>query len=154
VKSTGVENIQWVDPNQLHPSPKNPNKHPQEQIEKLAKILKYQGFRSPIVVSKQTGHIVVGHGRLMAAKLIAMEKVPVSYQDFESWDQEYAHMCADNAISEWATMDLSMVNAEIPNLGPIDPDVFGIEDFKIEPAELPQPKEKQEKRCPHCNEVL
>lgn len=53
----------------LVPNPRNPNKHSDEQIKLLAKIIKYQGWRDPIVVSKRSGFITKGHGRLMAAKL-------------------------------------------------------------------------------------
>lgn len=128
--------IKWVSPYELKPSPKNPNKHSEEQIERLAQILKYQGFRSPIVVSNQTGHIVVGHGRVEAAIKAGMNKVPVSYQDFEDWDQEYAHMVADNSIADWADLDLSKINAEIENLGPdLDLDLLGLKDFLLDLSE-------------------
>lgn len=52
----------------LKPHPKNRNKHPTEQIERLAKIIAYQGVRAPIVVSKRSGYIVKGHGTLQAIK--------------------------------------------------------------------------------------
>ena len=36
---------------QLRPNPKNPNKHPQEQIEKLGKIIRGNGWRNAITIS-------------------------------------------------------------------------------------------------------
>lgn len=155
--------VKWVSIYELTPSPKNPNKHSPEQIERLAKILKYQGFRSPIVVSNQTGHIVVGHGRLEAAKLNEWSKVPVSYQDFEDWDQEYAHMVADNAVADWADLDLSSINAELENIGPLDIDLLGIKDFEVEPLDRfeepdeksdPKDKEANLKTCPNCGVLV
>ena len=127
--------IKWVDPKTLKPSPDNPNDHTQEQIERLAEILLYQGFRSPIVVSNQTGNITTGHGRTLAAIHANMNQVPVSYQDFDDWDQEYSYIVADNAIAEWATLDLSKINTQIPNLGPIDINLFGLKSFEIEPMD-------------------
>ena len=53
--------------------PKNPNTHTSKQIELLAKIIKSQGFRSPIVVSMRSGVIVTGHGRLESAIKAALE---------------------------------------------------------------------------------
>lgn len=149
--------------NELVESPKNPNHHSKEQIDRLGEILKYQGFRSPIVVSNRTGHIVVGHGRLMAAKQIGMTYVPVDYQDFEDFDCEYAHMVADNAVSQWARLDLSQVNAEIPELGPIDINMLGLRDFEIEPMDkFDEPKQKAEPKdkesclikCPNCGVLV
>ena len=40
-----------VDVSALIPHPRNPNSHPDAQIELLAKIIEYQGWRRPIVVS-------------------------------------------------------------------------------------------------------
>lgn len=128
--------VVWVDISTLKAHPKNPNKHPPEQIERLAKILKYQGFRSPIVVSELTGFVTVGHGRIEAAKLNGWTKVPVSVQQYEDEAQEYAHMTSDNAIAEWADLDLSQINAEMLDLGPdFDVDLLGLKDFEIEPLD-------------------
>lgn len=125
-----------VDIHKLVPNPKNPNKHHEDQIERLAKIIDYQGMRSPIVVSKRSGFITKGHGRLEALKKIGWDKVPVDYQDYDNEAQEYADMVADNAIAEWAAQDLSMINAEMLELGPdFDVDLMGIKDFAIEPIE-------------------
>src|SRR5690554_5595895 len=96
------DKITWVDINELKPHKDNSNRHPKEQIERLAKIINYQGFRSPIVVSNLSGFIVSGHGRLEAAKKLGLTKVPVSYQDFEDAKMELAHLNADNAIALWA----------------------------------------------------
>lgn len=55
------------------PNPQNPNKHSEQQIELLAKIIKEQGWRQPVKVSNRSGYIVSGHGRYLAAELIACE---------------------------------------------------------------------------------
>jgi ParB-like chromosome segregation protein Spo0J len=67
---------------ELKPHPKNPNSHSEAQIARLGKILSYQGFRNPIIVSRNSGYIVSGHGRLLAAQKIGLKKVPINYQDF------------------------------------------------------------------------
>ena len=125
-----------VSVNSLVPHPKNMNKHSPEQIERLCKIIEYQGFRNPLIVQKGTNLVVAGHGRIMAAKKLNIEKVPVMYQEFESEEQLYAAIVSDNSIASWAELDLSMVNAELENLGPdLDIDLLGIKDFVLEPIE-------------------
>ena len=120
-----------VEIHKVVPNPKNPNNHSKEQIERLAKIIDYQGQRSPIVVSNRTGFITKGHGRLEAMKYLKWEKVAVDYQDYDDEAQEYADIVADNAIAEWSALDLSSIN-----LGPdFDVDLLGLKDFVIEPAE-------------------
>jgi|SRR5271157_3530900 len=122
--------------NSLKPHPKNPNKHSPEQIDRLAKIIEYQGWRHPIVVSKQSGFIVAGHGRLLAAKKLGLSEVPVHYQDFANEDQEYAFVVSDNAIASWAELDLANINVELVGLGPdFDIDMLGISNFTIDISE-------------------
>lgn len=121
----------------LKPHPKNRNRHPQEQIERLTKIIKYQGIRSPIKVSRRSGLITAGHGRLEVYKGLKLKVVPVNFQDYETEEQEYADVQSDNAIASWSELDLSGINTDLPELGPdFDIDMLGIKDFVLEPAEL------------------
>lgn len=53
-----------IDLTELVPHPRNTNKHPEKQIEVLAKLIKNRGMRHPIIVSKRSGFIVAGHGRV------------------------------------------------------------------------------------------
>ena len=86
-------------------NPKNPNKHPARQIELLSKIIKKQGWRAPITISKRSGLVVKGHGRLEAARMLGCDEVPVDYQDYETEAAEIADMLADNKIAELSEID-------------------------------------------------
>lgn len=129
-----------VDIHKLVPNPKNNNHHPKEQIDRLAKIIDYQGQRSPIVVSNRSGFIVKGHGRLEAIRKLGWEKVAVDYQDYESEAQEYADMTADNQIAMWAEFDNNMLMSEIPELGDMDLDMLGMKDLKLDIDEVGMPE--------------
>lgn len=128
-----------VDSALLVPNPRNPNKHPDEQIKLLAKIMKHQGWRSPIVVSKRSGFITKGHGRLLAARLNGWDKAPVDTQEYKNEADEYADMVADNKIAELAETDMAMVGEIVLGLGnEIDLELLGIPDFKVEEIDLPE----------------
>lgn len=118
------------------PNPKNRNNHSDDQIDRLAKIIQYQGFRSPLIISNQSGQLVSGHGRLLAAKKLGLESVPVIYQDFENSDQEYAAMVSENSIASWAELDLAGINLDLEELGPFDIDLLGIKNFHVDVAEI------------------
>lgn len=107
----------------LRPNPRNPNRHPQSQIELLAKIIKENGWRAPITVSTRSGYIVRGHGRLMAAKLAGLEECPVDYQDYESDEQEVQDLIADNRIAELAEIDQGMLDLMLDELCDIGADL-------------------------------
>ncbi|MBD5469225.1 MAG: site-specific DNA-methyltransferase [Lachnospiraceae bacterium] len=119
---------------QLIPNPANPNKHPDDQIKMLAKIIKASGWRQPITVSNRSGYIVKGHGRLMAAQLAGLDEVPVDFQDYATEAEEYADLIADNRIAELSEIDnklLADVFAEI-DTGEIDLDQTGYTETEIE----------------------
>lgn len=135
-----IEDIKMVPISKLVPHPKNPNKHSKEQIERLAQIIDFQGWRYPVKVSNRSGFVTSGHGRIEAAKYRKWDMVPVSYQDYESEAQEYADVVSDNAIAEWSELDLSSINTDVGQLGPdFDIDLLGIKDFVLEPAEKFEP---------------
>jgi len=89
----------------LKPNPRNPNQHPERQITVLAYLIAEDGFRHAIVVSNQSGFIVSGHGRFLAAEKIGMPTVPVDFQDYDSPEQEIAIMLSDNIIAELSEFD-------------------------------------------------
>lgn len=94
-----------VDIMKVIPNPKNPNMHPERQIEILSQVIKAQGWRKPITVSKRSGFVVSGHGRLQAALLLGAVQVPVDYQDYANEAEEYADLVADNRIAELSSVD-------------------------------------------------
>lgn len=89
----------------IEPNPRNPNRHSKEQLELMAKIIREQGWRSPITISKRSGFIVRGHGRLEAAKRLGVREVPTDTQDYATEAAELADMVADNRLAELAQND-------------------------------------------------
>jgi DNA modification methylase len=118
-----------VDVTELVANPRNPNKHSDKQVALLAKIIRHQGWRSPITVSNRSGFVVTGHGRLQAAILLGEQLVPVDRQDFASEADEWAHLVADNRIAELADADKSMIADLLKDLdaGGLDMDLTGFD---------------------------
>jgi hypothetical protein len=147
----------------LLPHPKNRNKHGNDQIERLAKLYEHHGIRHSIIVSNQSGYIVAGHCRRLAAIRDGLKDFPVTYQDFKSDEDEYAFIQSDNAIAEWAELDILAINEDIADFGPeFDIDMLGIKNFSLDfneeefdPGEDEEDaSEKKVKICPHCGGAL
>ena len=118
---------------ELKPNQRNPNLHPDGQIELLAKNIKYFGWRHNILVSKLSGCIVAGHGRLMAAQKLGVKLVPVDYQDFTSDDEELAVLLADNRLAEISETDNDSLKALLKELdGKIDLDLTGFDEDSLD----------------------
>lgn len=123
-----------VDVAKLVPNPKNPNQHPDNQIQLLGRIIRQTGWRAPITVSKRSGFIVKGHGRLSAALLEGVKEVPVDYQNYTNDAEEYADLVADNRIAELSEIDnklLADIFAEI-DTGEIPTELTGYTDEEME----------------------
>ena len=95
-----------ADPKSLKPHPENPNMHPAGQIQALCEAIRENGWRQSVVVSKRSGYVIKGHGRLLAAEALGC-KVPVEYQEYPDEAAEIRDLIADNRIAE-----LSMLSKE------------------------------------------
>jgi ParB-like chromosome segregation protein Spo0J len=115
---------------ELVPNPRNPNTHPEDQVKLLAKIMEFQGWRSPVVVSNLSGYMVRGHGRLLAARILGLETIPVDFQDYDNEAQEHADLVADNRIAELAEMDRAGLKDLIEELdtGDLDLEMTGFDE--------------------------
>lgn len=100
----------------LKPHPRNPNRHPQTQIEIFAKVVKALGWRMPIVVSTRSGLITKGHGKLAVAQFLGLKEVPVDLQNYETEEEEIQDLLADNRIAELSERNDAEVAALLKQL--------------------------------------
>ena len=119
---------------ELRPNPGNPNHHGTDQIKRLASVIWATGWRNAITVSRQSGMIVKGHGRMEAAQLAGMSEAPVEYQDYDSEAEEWADLIADNRLAELSTLNtgelLEMVNEIDTGVVPLEMTGYTQEDIE------------------------
>jgi hypothetical protein len=145
----------------LVPNPRNPNTHPDEQVRLLAKMIMSHGWRCPITVSKRSGFVIRGHGRLAAAMAAGLEQVPVDYQDYQSEADEWADLIADNRISELSEIHIPTLKdvLEDLNTSSIDIELTGftndafenlMSELKIAPDLSGEKGGVSANECPKC----
>lgn len=119
---------------QLIENPRNPNTHPEAQLQLLGKVIQSQGWRQPIVVSKRSGFIVKGHGRYQAALAMGFKQVPVDVQEYTNEAQEWADLIADNRLAELAELDRTSLKNLIEEIdtGSIDIELTGYSERALE----------------------
>lgn len=152
--------VKYVPLKELKVTPDNRKKHPPEQISRLMKLIAFQGFRVPIIVSNLSGKIVSGHCRLSAAKKMKLTHVPVIYQDFKDEDQERSFLISENAISEWGMLDFSGINEDVATFDGAEFDLehLGIQNFTLDRSDKPEAEEDTKTKtlrfieCPNCKE--
>ena len=107
----------------LIPYAANSRTHSDAQVAQIAASIKEFGWTNPILVSGDNS-IIAGHGRLMAARKLEMEEVPVIVLDHLSKAQQRALVIADNQLAMNAGWDMNMLKAEIEDLN--------LENFNLE----------------------
>ena len=149
--------IEYVPIDSIQPYEKNARKHADFDVDAIAASIKQFGFDDPIGVWHNT--IVEGHGRLLAAAKLGMDKVPIIRLDHLSDEERRAYALAHNKTAENSGWDFPILDLELSELT-IDMEQFGFTDLVPSDSELDdffapaEPKEKEPKRiqCPHCGE--
>ena len=125
----------------LKPYDKNAKKHPKKQVQQVANSIKEFGFNQPIVVDKNNV-VIVGHGRLEAAKLLGLKDVPVLTVDLTE-DQAKAYRLADNKLNE-SDWDMQLVIDELKEI----PDLVDLTGFDTDLIIEPEEKDDQVPEVP------
>ena len=99
----------------LVPYQRNPRTHSEEQVAQIAASIAEFGFCNPILVDSRDG-IIAGHGRLLAARKLGLDEVPVIVLDHLDENQRRAYLLADNRLSELAGWDSEMLARELKEL--------------------------------------
>lgn len=99
----------------LIPYINNSRKHSDEQVAQIAASIKEFGWTNPILVDGDNG-IIAGHGRLMAARKLGMDKIPVIELAHLSEPQRKALILADNKLALNASWDYELLKLEIEDL--------------------------------------
>ena len=127
-----AQKIELWDVARLIPYAKNAREHSTEQVAQIAASIIEFGFLNPILVDSKDG-IVAGHGRLSAAKELALDVVPVVVLDHLTENQKKAYILVDNKLAENATWNEELLAEEIIklNLQDFDLNILGWTDEEI-----------------------
>src|ERR1019366_376980 len=92
------------------------------------------GFTNPVLISDD-GQIIAGHGRVEAARLLKMERVPTLRLSHLNDAERRAYILADNKLAQNANWDREMLALELQGLLDIDFEVdltgFGLAEIDM-----------------------
>ena len=97
------------------PYARNSRTHSDEQVTKIAASIKEFGFLNPVIIDGANG-IIAGHGRVMAAKKLGLDEVPVIEASHLTEAQRRAYVIADNRLALDAGWDEEMLRVEFAEL--------------------------------------
>lgn len=121
--------IEQIQVSELIPYEKNAKLHDERQIQNVAESIKRYGFVQPVVVDKNNV-IVIGHCRVLAAKLLELESVPCMRIEDLTDEEINALRIIDNKTNE-SDWDEELLTQELATL-----DLTGFDlDFNISEPE-------------------
>jgi DNA modification methylase len=90
--------VEQVAIDELQPDPTNPRRIGDDELESLTRSLRQFGFVQPVLARREDRTVIGGHQRLVAARRLGWETVPVTWLDVDS-DQARLLGLALNRIS-------------------------------------------------------
>jgi len=128
-KLPSIKKIQWpadkVEKRKvkdLVPYANNARTHSKEQIDQIVRSIEEWGWTVPVLVDEDGG-LIAGHGRILAAKRLKIDEVPVVVARGWSEAQKRAYVLADNKLTENGTWDNDLLQAEIGALKDLNFDI-------------------------------
>ncbi len=106
----------------LKPYARNARTHSKKQIRQIAASIERFGFVNPVLISDE-GEIVAGHGRVEAARIMGLERVPTLTLSHLSETERRAYVLADNKLALNAGWDKELLALELQGLIDLDFDV-------------------------------
>lgn len=107
--------VVYRDVSELIPYARNARTHSDEQIERIAASIKEFGWTNPILIDGESG-IIAGHGRILAARKLGIEKVPTIELSGLTEAQKRAYIIADNRLALDAGWDEDILKLEFAEL--------------------------------------
>jgi hypothetical protein len=109
------DKIRFLRIEDLSPNQRNARIHPPQQIREISRSIKRFGFNNPILIDVD-GQIIAGHGRVEAAKLLGIERVPTLQIAHLTSEEKRAYIIADNRLAEKAGWDREILAIEFQGL--------------------------------------
>jgi ParB-like chromosome segregation protein Spo0J len=107
--------IAWRPLGELIPYARNPRTHSDGQVAQIAASIREFGWTNPVLVDGANG-IIAGHGRVLAARKLGLERVPVIELAHMTEAQKRAYVLADNQLALNAGWDEALLRLELADL--------------------------------------
>jgi ParB-like chromosome segregation protein Spo0J len=114
--------ITYREVEQLIPYARNARTHNDAQVAQIAASIREFGFTNPVLLDDDNG-IIAGHGRVLAARKLALDKVPCIELKHLSEAQKRAYVIADNQLALQAGWNVELLAIELGELKESDLDL-------------------------------
>lgn len=108
--------IEYIEISKIKPYERNARKHEDFDIDAIAKSIEKYGFDDPIGIWGADNIIVEGHGRLLAAKKLGINEVPIIRLDHLTEKERREYALVHNKVAELSDWDFDLLADELEGL--------------------------------------
>jgi len=107
-----VDHLEHRSVDELRPDVRNPRTHSAKQVSQIVASIVEFGFTNPVLIDS-AGVIIAGHARVLAARKLHLERVPVIILGHLTELQKRAYVMADNILALNGEWDLELLRKEV-----------------------------------------
>ncbi len=139
-----VLTIEQVPIGDLRPDPFNPRRISDAEMESLTRSIREFGLIAPIVARREDKVVIGGHQRLVAARRLGLDSVPVIFVDIPAEQAKLLNLALNRISGEWDHELLARLLADLQQAPDIDIKLSGFAEDEI--AKLLKSLDAREKR--------
>ncbi|HBV6392409.1 TPA: ParB N-terminal domain-containing protein [Klebsiella aerogenes] len=146
--------IEYLPRGKFHCYAKNSRTHSEEQVDQLVNSIREFGFTNPVLID-ENNELIAGHGRLAAAEILELDKVPAIRLTNLTDKQKRAYRIADNKLALNAGWDMQLLAEEVGALmdDDFDIDLLGFNETEIDELLTVEPPPSEEDTPPPAVQI-
>ena len=151
-----MHEIEYLSLDDITPNPRNARRHPKKQVRRLADNIAIFGFTVPVLIDEHS-ILIAGHGRLEAAKLARLDKIPAIRLHGLSEAKKRALLIADNKLAATARWDRKRLAVELPEIAEllIEENLdISITGFELDEVDQPRDRPSSRSSFGICSDPL
>ncbi|MCZ7662724.1 MAG: DNA methyltransferase [Thermoleophilia bacterium] len=130
-KTAPVLEMQTLPISELRPDPANPRRISDAELESLTRSIQEFGLVDPIIARQEDGTVIGGHQRLLAARKLGLEKIPVILLDVSEEKARLLNLALNRISGSWDEELLARLLSDLGQTPDLDLTLSGFEDDEI-----------------------
>ena len=136
--------IEYVAIGELHPDPTNPRRISDAELEALTRSIREFGLVDPIIARHDDKIVIGGHQRLLAARKLGLDTVPVVFVDLPAEKAKLLNVALNKISGEWDQEMLARLLADLEGAAGLDLTLSGFAEDEV--SKLLKSLDSREKR--------
>ncbi len=123
--------VDYVCVEDLRPDPFNPRRISDTELDALTRSIREFGLVDPIIARRQDSVVIGGHQRLLAARRLGLDTVPVIYLNITTEQAKLLNLALNSIAGDWDQELLARLLADLQDTPDVDITLTGFAEDEI-----------------------